>query len=98
MVALAVWREAVRQSADDAFGIHAAEPDPGLCEVLERHMRELLEKLPRATSLIDRVRQQAAPARGGSARTVRRDVLEARRRRGARVRAAPPSTWASWAS
>lgn len=34
--------------------------DPGLCAVLERHARELLEKIPRANSLSDRVRQLLA--------------------------------------
>jgi AraC-like DNA-binding protein len=35
--------------------------DPGLCAVLDRHARELLERVPRATALRDRVRQLAAP-------------------------------------
>jgi AraC-like DNA-binding protein len=36
------------------------ESDPGLCAVLERHVRELLERMPRATSFSDRVRQLLA--------------------------------------
>jgi AraC-like DNA-binding protein len=31
--------------------------DPGLCAVLERHLVELLERIPRATGLTERVRQ-----------------------------------------
>jgi AraC-like DNA-binding protein len=34
--------------------------DAGLCAVLERHARELLERLPRATSLSGRIRQLVA--------------------------------------
>lgn len=34
--------------------------DPGLCVVLDRHVRELLERVPRVTALRDRVRQIAA--------------------------------------
>jgi AraC-like DNA-binding protein len=36
--------------------------DPGLCAVLDRHVRELLERIPRATALRERVRQLAAQA------------------------------------
>lgn len=34
--------------------------DPGLCAVLDRHVRELVERVPRATALRDRVQQLAA--------------------------------------
>jgi AraC-like DNA-binding protein len=56
--------------------------DPGLCAVLDRHVRELIEKVPRATAFDDRVRQLVASglsSGGASAATVARQLHMSRR-------------------
>ena len=56
--------------------------DPGLCAVLERHVRELIERVPRATAFSDRVRQLVAnelSSGGSSAATVARQLHMSRR-------------------
>jgi AraC-like DNA-binding protein len=56
--------------------------DPGLCGVLERHVRELVERMPKATALSDRVRELVASelsTGGASAATVARKLHMSRR-------------------
>lgn len=56
--------------------------DPGLCTVLERHVRELLEKAPKTASVGERVRQVLASqlsSSGVSAATVARKLHMSRR-------------------
>jgi AraC-like DNA-binding protein len=56
--------------------------DPGLCAVLERHVHELVERVPRATAFSDRVRQLVASelsGGGSSATTVARRLHMSRR-------------------
>lgn len=44
----------------DLLGTPLLRADPGLCVVLERHLRELVERTPPASSVVDRVRQLVA--------------------------------------
>jgi len=58
------------------------EADPGLCGVLERHIRELVDRMPRASALSDRVRELVASELStgrASAATVARKLHMSRR-------------------